>query len=565
MKDRPGDPPQRVSQVSLISPDYNFEEFCLQMIGKDYLAVIDAAGAEASYALGIHRHTAKEDGFPEGSLGREYRKNLRRLVSLLVNGSIPADAPPFFLSAAKPLLSDLLQKWQIGNLRRFLPLINDLLPADAEKVTMGTLNIWDLPEDVDPFGVIVSRDEVETLDTGPSLSMLRQLTASPATARRFFERLDIAFHGYDETTQELFEIVEVRDFVYKLDEQFPFWLFFLSKHYLGLQCLLLCFLPPFLTEEGRSEVFPERIERLLTKRWFPAMNHICEYAAFSEQDIERLSDRVLAYIRSGPLQESDPHGVPHEIRRPVTPQMEGDSSTPFAPDYGLFLLSEGYSRDVALYFYDFPFHYIGVLGLGRFTTTRNLTRGGIEYAVSLDFEAEVLAEILALSPESVVSCVMAVMKADPAALSRIELPEPLSVGLEAHLGELQIGDGEKFVPLVIKRVFSVSRLTDSTHPRSSAPARQVPSRLSATEVLSRVQVLRDGNAQWDAILSELNPTGDTDVQQLLMEIRGLNMFAPGSGLGVIEDGCKRALALSPNADALAALREAVRSQEPFVR
>jgi hypothetical protein len=535
------------------------------MIGKDYMAVIDAAGAEASYALGIHRHTAKEDDFPQGSLGREYRESLLRLVRLLVNGSIPPDATPYFLSAVKPLLSDLLQKWQIGNLRRFLPLINDALPSDAEKAAMGTLNIWDLPDDAHPLGVIVSRDEVETLDTGPSLSILRQLTASPATARRFFERVDIAFHGYDDITLELFEIPEVRDFVHKLDEQFPFWLFFLSKHYLGLQCLLLCFLPPYLTKEGRSEIFPERIERLLTKRWFPAMNHICEYAGFSEQDIERLSDRVLAYIRSGPLRESESHGVPHKTCRPVTPRMEGSSAIPFAPDYGLFLLSEGYCRDVGLNFYDFPLHYIGVLGLGRFTTTRNLMRGGVEYAVSLDFDTEVLAKILALSPESVVNCVMAVLKADPAGLSRIELPEPLTVGLEAYLGELQFGDGEKFVPLVIKRVFSVSRLADSAHPRSSAPTKQVPSRLSATEVLSCVQVLRRGNAQWEEILSELNPTGDTDLQQLLIEIRGPNMFDPHLGLGVIEDGCKRALALSPNADALAALREATRRQDPFVR
>ena len=113
--------------------------------------------------------------------------------------------------------------------------------------------------------------------------------------------------------------------------------------------------------------------------------------------------------------------------------------------------------------------------------------------------------------------------------------------------------------------FSSQEVVISDRHPSSAPTRQVPSRLSATELLSRVQVLRDGNAQWDAILSELNPTGDTDVQQLLIEIRGPDMFAPGLGLGVIEDGCKQALALTPNADALAALREAIRSQEPFVR
>jgi hypothetical protein len=111
-------------------------------------------------------------------------------------------------------------------------------------------------------------------------------------------------------------------------------------------------------------------------------------------------------------------------------------------------------------------------------------------------------------------------------------------------------------------------LQDVTTPdsyRSSAPTRQVPSRLSATEALSRVQVLRNGNAQWDEILRDLNPTGESEVQRLLIEIRGPHMFVPHVGLGVIEDGCRRALALSPKADALAALREATRSQDPFVR
>jgi hypothetical protein len=98
-----------------------------------------------------------------------------------------------------------------------------------------------------------------------------------------------------------------------------------------------------------------------------------------------------------------------------------------------------------------------------------------------------------------------------------------------------------------------------------APARQVPSRLSATEVLSRVQALRGANAQWDAIWLQLNPTADPEVQQLLTEIRGPNMFVPHLGLGVIEDGCKRALALSPEADSLTALREAARRQDRFVR
>jgi hypothetical protein len=146
---------------------------------------------------------------------------------------------------------------------------------------------------------MVSRRDVEAADTSSTLGVLRRLIESPATARQFFERVDIAFHGYDDASEELFEILEVRDFVYKLDEQFPFWLFFLSKHHLGLQCLLLCLLPPFLTETGRSEHFPQRIGELLERRWFPAMNDICKYVGFSQHQIEELTDRIEAYINQG--------------------------------------------------------------------------------------------------------------------------------------------------------------------------------------------------------------------------------------------------------------------------
>ena len=99
----------------------------------------------------------------------------------------------------------------------------------------------------------------------------------------------------------------------------------------------------------------------------------------------------------------------------------------------------------------------------------------------------------------------------------------------------------------------------------SPPVPVVPLMGSATEVLSRVRVLQQRNAQWDEILSELNPTANSRIKELLIEIRGPHMFVPHLGLGVIADGCKRSLASSPEADALAALREAIRLQDPFVR
>ena len=92
-----------------------------------------------------------------------------------------------------------------------------------------------------------------------------------------------------------------------------------------------------------------------------------------------------------------------------------------------------------------------------------------------------------------------------------------------------------------------------------------PPRLSAADVLSHLKVLREKNAQWDAILSDLNPTDDAEVQRLLLEIRGPHLFVPHVGLSVIEEGCRKVLAVSPNPDALDALRAAVHKQEPFVR
>lgn len=89
--------------------------------------------------------------------------------------------------------------------------------------------------------------------------------------------------------------------------------------------------------------------------------------------------------------------------------------------------------------------------------------------------------------------------------------------------------------------------------------------LSADELLRRTQALQERHAQWETIAVELNPGGDAEIQQLIAAIRGPHLFAPHLALGVIADACQRVIALSPAADAVTALREAVNSADPFVR
>lgn len=151
----------------------------------------------------------------------------------------------------------------------------------------------------DFLGIIISRDEVESGNINFALSTLRKLLENPEVASKFQENVDISFQGYENDSRELFEIPEVRDFVYALDNEFPYWLYFLSKYYLGLTCIIYCFLPPYLTDEGKAEIYPQRIEQYLLNRGFPAMNRICEYAGCSEKEIEEMTDRVMKYIQFG--------------------------------------------------------------------------------------------------------------------------------------------------------------------------------------------------------------------------------------------------------------------------
>lgn len=99
----------------------------------------------------------------------------------------------------------------------------------------------------------------------------------------------------------LFEVEQVRNFVFQLDDKFSYWLFFLTKHTTSLQAIMLCLLPPFLTPQAKAKIHPPRLESLLLERWIPAMNNVSEFAGLSEPEITDLTDRSVQYIQTGPL------------------------------------------------------------------------------------------------------------------------------------------------------------------------------------------------------------------------------------------------------------------------
>ncbi len=155
----------------------------------------------------------------------------------------------------------------------------------------------------DPVVIVVGRSDIERGDVSFTLEALNVLKQSPEAARAYRERVDIAFHGYDDRPDELFEIDEVREFVRRLDAKFPYWIYFLSKHYSGLQCIALCLLPPYLTREGKAKHFPERLQQLVDVRWGPAAEQMCAYAGLPGSEFTQIVERFALYISEGPLPE----------------------------------------------------------------------------------------------------------------------------------------------------------------------------------------------------------------------------------------------------------------------
>ena len=77
--------------------------------------------------------------------------------------------------------------------------------------------------------IIISRQEIETNDLSQTIGTLNRLLEDKETIEYFFERVEIGVGGYDNDPRELWDIPEVKLFIQKLDRQFPYWFYFLTK------------------------------------------------------------------------------------------------------------------------------------------------------------------------------------------------------------------------------------------------------------------------------------------------------------------------------------------------
>ena len=130
----------------------------------------------------------------------------------------------------------------------------------------------------------------------------------------------------------------------------------------------------------------------------------------------------------------------------------------FDPDYGLHILSSGWSQSAPIYLLNCSLDHIGVLKVGRYRATMGRTTGGKRFAITYDFGEDVLHEILKVVPEHIRRLInkgIEEQKNDSLNMLTVEFNKlvPIS-GVAAHLGSVEQAEYEKFVPLIVERLIS---------------------------------------------------------------------------------------------------------------
>ncbi|MFJ4657938.1 DUF262 domain-containing protein [Nocardia sp. NPDC088792] len=167
----------------------------------------------------------------------------------------------------------------------------------------------------DQLVIAIARDDIERGDIESALESLNSCFASAERARSAMGKVEVVVEGYDHIPTELFEVEPVRHFVRRLDGEFPYWLYFLGNSSLPL--IFGCFIPPFLTEDGRRQQFAQRLWTLMENRWLPAMRDVAAFAGLDTAEYESRTEAMVDYFRTGGS-PAEPAPAVQESVAPVT-------------------------------------------------------------------------------------------------------------------------------------------------------------------------------------------------------------------------------------------------------
>ena len=148
---------------------------------------------------------------------------------------------------------------------------------------------------------MLSRRQVETCDLAEPLVLLRRLTADRQTAIDFCGRISLVVDGYNDDPRELFEVPEVRAYIKRLDQAWPYWFFFLSQIDESIKLLESSLCDTIEVVPGVTSIDLDQLERSLA-RHFTAMHRLREALGLPEDLCEEVAEGIIGMFRNAAVE-----------------------------------------------------------------------------------------------------------------------------------------------------------------------------------------------------------------------------------------------------------------------
>lgn len=151
-----------------------------------------------------------------------------------------------------------------------------------------------MPQDSDePIQLIIPRDAVAAGDAKEILMGLSLFSRSKTLGPQAPGKPRLGFSGFERDRMELWQIPEVRKFVSRLDEPFPYWFFLATLRSETLFVIASCLCRTTEVGPGQTVFNPDDLEQFF-ERQFGGMNELRD--ALSDVSNQNVCDRIVEYF-----------------------------------------------------------------------------------------------------------------------------------------------------------------------------------------------------------------------------------------------------------------------------
>ncbi len=149
---------------------------------------------------------------------------------------------------------------------------------------------------IESLDITITIEDIVNQDISAQMAILSALLDNEDFAIYFREKVNIVFTGINPGDKNLWEIPEVRKYIQKLDDEFPYWLYFLSKESGDLNLIYECRMIPFLNNEDEFDLNFAEFKDSVQNRWMPALNEVCAYTDMSDEETQQMCMSFYRYM-----------------------------------------------------------------------------------------------------------------------------------------------------------------------------------------------------------------------------------------------------------------------------